>query len=342
MLIDARRRSSSRRSRRSSPAQLEAQILLADQEVRRLGLTMVHDAGTNGETVDAYKRLIDAGRLKTRLYVMLRGSLPTLTPFFQTRPGDRLRQPSPGGARHQDPGGRRARLARRRAAGAVLRRAGHERIADDAARGDLRADAGRLEGGIPDRHSRDRRSRQPHRDGHVRARAARGARRSRSADAQRARADPRRGGDSAVCRAARHRLDAGDARDVGHAVGAGAHRARADGGGRLRLAEAAQVGRRCSPTGSDFPVEEPNPMLGFYAAITRQDRSGNPPGGWIPDQRLSRARGAASPSRGMRPMRRTPRRSSGRSKPASSRTSSCCRKTSCACRRRRFSPPRFG
>jgi predicted amidohydrolase YtcJ len=40
--------------------------------------------------------------------------------------------------------------------------------------------------------------------------------------------------------------------------------------------------------GSDFPVEEPNPMLGFYASITRQDPSGNPPNGWQPDQRLSR------------------------------------------------------
>jgi predicted amidohydrolase YtcJ len=40
--------------------------------------------------------------------------------------------------------------------------------------------------------------------------------------------------------------------------------------------------------GSDFPVEEPNPMLGFYAAVTRQDPSGQPPDGWMPDERLSR------------------------------------------------------
>jgi predicted amidohydrolase YtcJ len=40
--------------------------------------------------------------------------------------------------------------------------------------------------------------------------------------------------------------------------------------------------------GSDFPVEEPNPMLGFYAAITRQDATGTPPGGWMPGQRLTR------------------------------------------------------
>ncbi len=42
------------------------------------------------------------------------------------------------------------------------------------------------------------------------------------------------------------------------------------------------------PSGSDFPVEEPNPLLGFYAAITRQDRAGNPPEGWFPDQRMTR------------------------------------------------------
>jgi predicted amidohydrolase YtcJ len=40
--------------------------------------------------------------------------------------------------------------------------------------------------------------------------------------------------------------------------------------------------------GSDFPVEEPNPMLGFYAAVTRQDPDGQPEGGWMPEERLSR------------------------------------------------------
>ncbi len=40
--------------------------------------------------------------------------------------------------------------------------------------------------------------------------------------------------------------------------------------------------------GSDFPVEEVNPMLGIYAAVTRQDVEGWPPGGWYPGQVLSR------------------------------------------------------
>ncbi|MGE5347529.1 MAG: amidohydrolase [Acidithiobacillales bacterium] len=40
--------------------------------------------------------------------------------------------------------------------------------------------------------------------------------------------------------------------------------------------------------GSDFPVEEVSPLLGIYAAVTRQDLAGRPPGGWYPDQRLTR------------------------------------------------------
>jgi hypothetical protein len=42
------------------------------------------------------------------------------------------------------------------------------------------------------------------------------------------------------------------------------------------------------PGGSDFPVEHPNPLLGFYAAVTRQDLNGQPPDGWLADQRMSR------------------------------------------------------
>ena len=39
--------------------------------------------------------------------------------------------------------------------------------------------------------------------------------------------------------------------------------------------------------GSDFPVEDPNPMLGLYAARTRQDANGGPEGGWMPEQVLT-------------------------------------------------------
>lgn len=38
--------------------------------------------------------------------------------------------------------------------------------------------------------------------------------------------------------------------------------------------------------GSDFPVEDANPLLGLYSARTRQDPKGNPPGGWLAQERL--------------------------------------------------------
>lgn len=40
--------------------------------------------------------------------------------------------------------------------------------------------------------------------------------------------------------------------------------------------------------GSDFPVESADPRLGLYAAVTRQDLKGNPQGGWLPGERLTR------------------------------------------------------
>lgn len=40
--------------------------------------------------------------------------------------------------------------------------------------------------------------------------------------------------------------------------------------------------------GSDFPVESPNPFPGLAAAITREDASGQPFGGWQPQERVGR------------------------------------------------------
>jgi predicted amidohydrolase YtcJ len=64
--------------------------------------------------------------------------------------------------------------------------------------------------------------------------------------------------------------------------------------GRARMEEGAYVWRKLLATGaviangSDFPVEEPDPMRGLYAAITRQDASGQPRGGWMADERMTR------------------------------------------------------
>ncbi|HLE57336.1 MAG TPA: amidohydrolase, partial [Rhodothermia bacterium] len=42
------------------------------------------------------------------------------------------------------------------------------------------------------------------------------------------------------------------------------------------------------PNGSDFPVEEVNPLISFHSAVTRQDPTNWPGGGWYPDQVMTR------------------------------------------------------
>jgi predicted amidohydrolase YtcJ len=50
--------------------------------------------------------------------------------------------------------------------------------------------------------------------------------------------------------------------------------------------------------GTDFPVESPNPFPGLSAAISRQDVNGQPPGGWIPSERLTFAQALDASTRG--------------------------------------------
>jgi hypothetical protein len=40
--------------------------------------------------------------------------------------------------------------------------------------------------------------------------------------------------------------------------------------------------------GTDAPVEKVNPFHGLSAAVTRQDRNGQPPGGWYPEEKMTR------------------------------------------------------
>jgi predicted amidohydrolase YtcJ len=42
------------------------------------------------------------------------------------------------------------------------------------------------------------------------------------------------------------------------------------------------------PNGSDFPVEQVNPLISFHAAIARQDANDWPAAGWFPEQRMTR------------------------------------------------------
>jgi hypothetical protein len=276
-----------------STAQLEEQILLADREAQRLGLTMVHDAGTDSRTVDAYKRLIDAGRLKTRLYVMLRGPLPTLQQAFDKGPivdygnhrlavraikvvadgalgsrGAAMLEPysdEPGttGLLTTPPGDVYAQTLAASKAG--FQTAIHA-IGDRANR--LVMDIfERVQREVPG--SRALRMRNEH---------------AQILDA----AEIPRFASLDVIASMQPTHATSDMPWVPARIG------------RERMEEGAYVWRKLMSSGatiasgSDFPVELPNPMLGFYAAITRQDAMGQPASGWMADERMSREETLAS------------------------------------------------
>ena len=50
--------------------------------------------------------------------------------------------------------------------------------------------------------------------------------------------------------------------------------------------------------GSDYPVESPNPFPGIASAISREDAQGQPPGGWMPEQKLTLEQALAAFTRG--------------------------------------------
>ena len=78
ILVDRAQDALSRvRPARSGGADRERHIRAALQQYARWGLTSVHDAGTDLETIAVYKSLLARGELPVRLYVMARGARAT-------------------------------------------------------------------------------------------------------------------------------------------------------------------------------------------------------------------------------------------------------------------------
>jgi predicted amidohydrolase YtcJ len=270
-----------------STEQLEEQILLADRETRRLGITMVHDAGTDARTVEAYKRLIDARRLKTRLYVMLRGPLSSLQPVFDMGPiieyGDhRLAVRAIKVVADGALGSRGA---------AMLEPYSDEPATtgllttppDDVYAQTLAASKAGFQTAI---HAIGDRANRLVMDIFERVqREVPGSRalRMRNEHAQILdRAEVPRFASLNVIASMQPTHATSDMPWVPARIG------------RERMEEGAYVWRTLMKagatiaSGSDFPVELASPMLGFYAAITRQDAARQPASGWMPGERMSR------------------------------------------------------
>ncbi|HYE95564.1 MAG TPA: amidohydrolase, partial [Rubricoccaceae bacterium] len=267
-----------------SRAELEERLRRALAMTARYGLTGVHEAGVRPDTLAVYQAAIDAGTFSIRNYAMIEGPGALLDSVCAAGPtlgqGGRLwlrslklymdgALGSRGAALladyADDPGNRGLLRYTPEAYRAVVERAmgcglqvNTHAIGDAANRRvlDTYESATRATGGGPGRHRVE----------HVQVVAPEDL--------------PRFGqlGVIASVQPTHATSDMPWAEDrVGpeRIRGAYAWRTLLDGGARLAL-------------GSDFPVEHVNPLLGFYAAVTRQDAEGNPPGGWYPDQRLTR------------------------------------------------------
>jgi hypothetical protein len=285
VLVDRAMGLVSRHVPRPDRATRREQLKLADDRAASLGLTMVHDAGVSQADAAMYREVADAGQLKTRLYVMLAAPAPgaSLPPPLIGHASHLLTVRavklvadgalgSRGAALHapySDEPGTRGLLVtspeQLRAQALAVVRAGYQpcihAIGDRANTAvlDLFEELQRVVPG-----SRALRMRDEH------------AQILRPSDIPRFKA-----------------LEVIASVQATHATSDMPWVARRIGDTRTREgAYVWQALRRSGAVlanGSDFPVEEPNPMFGFYAAVTRQDHAGQPPGGWMPDQRLSRA-----------------------------------------------------
>jgi predicted amidohydrolase YtcJ len=262
-------------------AQVQSQILRALRECARLGLTTVHDAGVDEAGMAAYRSLVGSGQMPIRVYAMVGGVGKLLDVSLARGPeiGDYLTIRSVKlvadgalGSRgaallepySDEPGNRGLRILDRAAIRAVAERAvargfqvNTHAIGDAANRAALDAYGDVLKG------PNQKRFRIEHAQVIAPEDFAKFERYSVIASMQ-----------------------------PTHATSDMPWAALRLGPERITGAYAWQTLMKRGvhvPSGSDFPVESPNPLFGLYAAITRQDKDGKPAGGWVPDQRMTRA-----------------------------------------------------
>ncbi|HJW94922.1 MAG TPA: amidohydrolase [Thermoanaerobaculia bacterium] len=255
-------------------------VLKAAQTIAANGLTEMHDAGAEADTIRAVKELIDEKRFPIRVYVMVSDDAALLTEWFAKGPlmnyGDRLTVRSVKVYADGALGSRGAALLAPYSddpgnCGLVL--ANTEHIADVAKRAiaagfqvNTHAIGDRGVRNVIDGYeqagvSPEKRFRIEHFQVVAPGDFTRVVRDGIIASMQPTHATSDM--DWAERRIGPQRIR-----------GAYAWRTVLKTGGRLAL-------------GSDFPVEAVNPWFGIYSAVTRQDHNDNPRGGWYPEQRLT-------------------------------------------------------
>ncbi len=261
-------------------SQVRRQLELAARECARLGLTSVHDAGVSSRELSAYRELLREDKLPVRVYAMIGGEGELWREYLKKGPetGEYLTVRaiklfsdgalgSSGAALWQDysdePGNQGLLLITPEAL---------ERVARDAA----------AKGFQVCTHAIGDRANRLVLDAYAAVLGGRNDKRFRIEHAQVVSLpDFQRFADFSVIASMQ----------ATHATSDMRWAARRLGPDRVTGAYAWQRFLKIGvpvANGSDFPVEEANPMLGLYAAITRQDLKGTPAGGWQPEQRMTR------------------------------------------------------
>ncbi|HUQ91630.1 MAG TPA: amidohydrolase [Bryobacteraceae bacterium] len=280
VLIDRAKEMVSRKIPPSSREQVRQRILRAAQECARFGVTTVHDAGSSANDIAAYRALIAAGQLPVRIYAMIGGAGALWEDYLNKGPeigayltvrGIKLMAHGALGSRgaalkepYSDESAHRGLL--------ILNQAQIERVARQAVTHGFQVNTHAI-GDLANRTVLD-----------AYANVLQGAngKRFRIEHAQIVSLEDiplfKRYSVIASIQATHATSDMRWAETrVGPTRIAGAYAWQHFLKAGVRIAN-----------GSDFPVEEPNPLWGFYSSITRQDHAGQPNGGWMPDQRLTR------------------------------------------------------
>jgi hypothetical protein len=280
ILIDRAQGLVSGRIPADGPDQVRERIARAAAECARLGLTSVHDAGVGAEEIAAYRELIAAGNLPVRIYAMIGGAGalwqewlkrgPEVGPYLTIRSIKMMADGalgSRGAALQQDysdePGNR----------GLLIH---DQAVIEEVARAAFKA------GFQVNTHAIGDRGNRVALDAYAAVLPPGNKARFRVEHAQVVSPEDfalfRKYGVIASMQATHATSDMRWAEQrLGAARVAGAY------AWRTFLNHGVLVAN-----GSDFPVELPDPLKGFYASITRRDETGHPTGGWMPVQKLTR------------------------------------------------------
>lgn len=268
-----------------SQRELVAQIQAGMREANRWGLTGIHDAGVGADTVELYEELAAQGQLTLRYYAMVEAGSPGLLELLGHGPriamGDnmvwtRAIKVSADGAMgsrgaallrdyHDDPGNRGLMLADYDSVLTVARLA-----LENGFQLNVHAIGDRANRSVLDAYQ-EALSEYPGRDHRFRIEHAQLL----------APDDIPRFAQLGVIPAMQGSHQTSDMYWIGDRLG----RPRREGAYAWRSLRETGV---IIPNGSDFPVEEVNPLISFHAFVTRQDADGWPEGGWFPKQRLTR------------------------------------------------------